>query len=199
MARIHILVHKILCRQESVMTPLTPMQTKSAPKSICPPPHRMGLGDIMTHQSKRVRVPVGWRSCWPLYSRWSYLTVWFVNCFTKRKVTWLQTHWSSLTRTFAESLQIQRCQQLPFICYILLTVCVDWFSEWWSFWIAEGYYNILIGGDQEYHCSLPALCSWEITTRLYCFIPAILKHQIMWQILHCIWINTYEIIWFLVA
>ena len=40
LVRIQPLVHKILCRQESVMPKLKPMG--SAPKTICPPPLRWG-------------------------------------------------------------------------------------------------------------------------------------------------------------
>ena len=122
LARIHTLVHKILCRQESVMTLLTPMPTESAPKSICLPPHRMGLGDIMTHQSKWVRVPVGWRSCWPLYSRGSYMTEWFVNCFTKRKVTYKPTGavWPELSQGLFRSKVVH--SYLSFVTSYLLFV-----------------------------------------------------------------------------
>ena len=43
--KIHLTVHEILCKQESVtlMPTLAPTPTQSAPKTICPPPLRWGM------------------------------------------------------------------------------------------------------------------------------------------------------------
>ena len=42
LVKIHLPVHEISCKQESVMLTLTPTPTGSAPKTTCPPPLRWG-------------------------------------------------------------------------------------------------------------------------------------------------------------